>query len=420
MATMSTNRLSGAAFEQRVRFICLLASRLHQYGTAAQRLEIAVDNVAQRVGLQAVIWSNPTGLILSFADAADGEDALPRVTQIVRLDPGDNDLRRLSIVDSIAEGVTNGSIDLAEGYRQLRRLAPDRRRKRGEFLYALAHGVAAGTVALLLKSGWNEAGAAAAIGAVVGLLGFALRARPQLKPGFEAIAGVVAAVLAAIVNEFVLPIATAPVVLSSVIVLLPGLSLTTAVNELANQHLVSGTSRFAGAMASLLKLGFGTAAGIHVARLLGYDALPAVPVPVPLWAEWVALAIGSFNFAVLFRCAARDYPLAMASVWLGYLTTRFGGSQLGGEFGVFFAALVVGTFANVYARWRNRPGALVRVPGIILLVPGSVGFRSFSFVFARDVYLGLDTAFTLVALLISLVAGLLFANVLITPRRTLS
>jgi uncharacterized membrane protein YjjB (DUF3815 family) len=62
----------------------------------------------------------------------------------------------------------------------------------------------------------------------------------------------------------------------------------------------------------------------------------------------------------------------------------------------------------------------VRVPGIILLVPGSVGFRSFSFVFARDVYLGLDTAFTLVALLISLVAGLLFANVLITPRRTLS
>ena len=27
---------------------------------------------------------------------------------------------------------------------------------------------------------------------------------------------------------------------------------------------------------------------------------------------------------------------------------------------------------NAYARWAQRPGALVRVPGIIMLVPGSV------------------------------------------------
>ena len=62
----------------------------------------------------------------------------------------------------------------------------------------------------------------------------------------------------------------------------------------------------------------------------------------------------------------------------------------------------------------------MRVPGIILLVPGSVGLRSLFFVFERDVYLGLDTAFSLVVLLASLVAGLLFGNVLVSPRRSLS
>jgi hypothetical protein len=41
-------------------------------------------------------------------------------------------------------------------------------------------------------------------------------------------------------------------------------------------------------------------------------------------------------------------------------------------------------------------------------------------VFERDVFLGLDTAFSLVVLLASLVAGLLFGNVLIAPRRSLS
>ena len=80
---------------------------------------------------------------------------------------------------------------------------------------------------------------------------------------------------------------------------------------------------------------------------------------------------------------------------------------------------MVGAASNLYARTFNRPGALVRVPGIILLVPGSVGFRSLNFALERDVLLSLDTGFALIALLISLVAGLLFGNLLIPARRNL-
>jgi uncharacterized membrane protein YjjB (DUF3815 family) len=61
----------------------------------------------------------------------------------------------------------------------------------------------------------------------------------------------------------------------------------------------------------------------------------------------------------------------------------------------------------------------VREPGIILLVPGSVGFRSLSAVLERDVLLGLDTAVSLIVVLISLVAGLLFGDLLVPPRRAL-
>ena len=417
---MSTNRLSSVAFEQRVRFVCALARRLHQYGTAAQRLEAAVDSVCARLGLACNVMSNPTSVMLSFADVADGDDPIARITQLIRLAPGENDLRRLSVVDRIAEQVYNGEIDIAEGYRQLHRLEPTRRRPIGELAIAIAHGVGAATVAALLHSGWNEIGASALIGTLVGLLGMAARGRPRLSAGYEAIAGVLAAFLAAVVNATVLPIAVNAVLISSLIVLLPGLVLTTAVNELANNHLVSGTARLAGAATVLLKLGFGTAAGLQIARLAGFAAAPAIATSVPEWAEWIALLVGSFNFAVLFRTAPRDFPLAMASVWIGYVATRVAGAQFGAESGVFFAGLVVGTLANLYARFSNRPGALVRVPGIILLVPGSVGFRSLTFVFERDVYSGLNTAFSLVVLLISLVAGLLFANVLVTPRRSLS
>jgi len=67
----------------------------------------------------------------------------------------------------------------------------------------------------------------------------------------------------------------------------------------------------------------------------------------------------------------------------------------------------------------QRPGALMRETGIILLVPGSVGFRRLSYVLDRDVLLGIDTAVTMTALLTAIVAGLLFGDLLIPPRRKL-
>ena len=86
---------------------------------------------------------------------------------------------------------------------------------------------------------------------------------------------------------------------------------------------------------------------------------------------------------------------------------------------MFLGGFLLGALANVYARFAHRPGAVVREPGIILLVPGSVGFRSVSYLLERDTVLGFDTGVLLVTLLISLVAGLLFGDLLVAPRRSL-
>ena len=116
--------------------------------------------------------------------------------------------------------------------------------------------------------------------------------------------------------------------------------------------------------------------------------------------------------------------LVMASVWLGYAVTRLANmvpglveNTLPG--GVFLAGMVVTAVANLDGHKFNRPGALIRGPGIILLVPGSLGFRSLNFVFERDVMLSLDTAFAVITALIALVAGILFGNLLVSPRRNL-
>ena len=405
--------------EARIRFVNTLARSLHEYGTSAPRLEKAIDNVAARLGLNCHSLSTPTSIILSYTDA-DSDDGLSEHTQVLRLEPGSQDLKRLSQVDAIAEEVAAGRLGILEGYRALRDLRAQPRRVL-ERAKVLAYGLSSASVAALLKTGWVDVATAGTIGLVIGAIDFVRARRPgRIDAGFEALAALAAGLLVLAVRQWAPDLNVNSVLIASLIVLLPGLMLTTAVNELASNHLVSGVARFAQAMAVLLKLGFGTLVAMQLGRALGL-ALDSHPgAPVPYWAEWVALLAGSFAFAVQFGAARADYPLVMASAWLGFVATRIGGMLGGAEFSVFFAGFIVSATANAFGRWRNRPGALVRVPGIILLVPGSVGFRSVFSTFERDIYSGIETAVTMIVLLATLVAGLLFGNLVVSPRRSLS
>ena len=76
-----------SSYEARTNFVVELSTRLHAYGTTAQRLEGAIEGVAHRLGLDCEIWSNPTGIILSFADPVRGPQN--GITRVLRLEPGD-------------------------------------------------------------------------------------------------------------------------------------------------------------------------------------------------------------------------------------------------------------------------------------------------------------------------------------------
>src|SRR5699024_10518516 len=76
VSALPSSLASAVAFNTRVAFVTELARRLHQYGTAAPRLEEAVGSAALRLGLRADVFSSPTAIILSFADLARGEDSV--------------------------------------------------------------------------------------------------------------------------------------------------------------------------------------------------------------------------------------------------------------------------------------------------------------------------------------------------------
>ncbi|MCX7562852.1 threonine/serine exporter family protein [Xanthomonadaceae bacterium XH05] len=405
-------------YAARVEFVIELATRLHIYGTTAQRLEGAISAVATRLGLRCEPWSNPTGLILSFSDASRPE-TLANTTQVIRLAPGEVDLRKLCEVDAIAERVLRGETGVSEAVVALHALdAPAPMRDR--VLSTLAFGLTSAAVATLLRGTLADVMVAGGVGLLIGVLYAFAAGHARLTEALELIAALLATLLATAVATFLLPLSLKTVIVASLIVLLPGMMLTNAVSELTSQHLVSGMARFSGAMALLLKLAFGSMMASQFILLLHWSPIAHVDGQMlPGWSEGAALLAAALAFAVLFKAAWRDYPLVMAAAVTGYLITRIVGVWLPGSASVFLASVVVTLFSNIYARAANRPGALIRVPGIILMVPGSVGFRGVSSMFEQNVVLGLDTAVNLTTILVALVGGMLIGNVLLPARRNL-
>jgi uncharacterized membrane protein YjjP (DUF1212 family) len=408
---------------ERARFITDFARRLHLAGVSAARLEGAVQSTAKAIGVDCEIWSSPTGILLSIGEP---DDASSQQTRVLRPDPAEPNLSDLVALDRIAEDVIVGKVDVIEASNRLRAL--DRPPPPHHAMWSIvAFGLAAAAVAGLLRTSWLDIAVAGALGLVIGGIAVPARSRPHLSAASEAIAATVATVLAAAFAHFVSPLSIQTVVIAALIVLMPGLSLTTAVNELASRQLVTGTARFAGAMIVLFKLIFGSVAGAQIVNALGWTPRTIQGTTLPAFVEVVAALVAAFSFAILFRAKRRDVPIVMGSAVLGYVLTRvasgwFAPSDIAGVTfagGVFFSSLVMAALANVYGRVAARPATLVRLPSIMLLVPGSVGFRGLASLMERDYTLGLETGVAVLSALVALMAGLLFGSVLVPPRRYL-
>ena len=268
----------------RVGFVVELAEHLHAYGTTAQRLEGAVVAVAVELGLDCEPMVHPTGMVMSFSDPKRPV-GLSDITRVIRAQQGDTDLAKLSEADRIAEEVVAGRLGIADGHAALRALERPPTAA-ANVVAILVFGMAAASIATLWRLPWLDVATAGIAGLLIGLLDFASRGHPQMRDAGEALAGMAAASVAIVVAAYVAPLNLNTVIISALIVLVPGMSLTNAVNELASQHLVAGTARFAGAMATLMKLTVGSAVVVSPSQLSAHASRPtrrSITLSAPVW-----------------------------------------------------------------------------------------------------------------------------------------
>jgi uncharacterized membrane protein YjjP (DUF1212 family) len=391
-------------------FLIEAATQLHRYGTPSHRLERVMRQVADSMQVRGEFLYTPTALVISLSDES-GDSTIVR-----RVNSGPVDVDKLIQFDDLLGKVERLELPVPEARKELDRIAAAPSLY-SEFVHALACAAACTTVAIFLGGSIAEVIAAGVVGLLVA--GFAtVYDRYRVGPGLlEPCAGMVAALAGLLVAHFVVPIDDRLVTLAALIVLIPGLQLTVALNELAVGHLSAGVARLAGAMVSLSTLFVGAA----IVWRLGGDLrrLPEQAIPLETHWHWIALMFAPVAFAIVFRAGKRQWPIIVGVSILGVAVSRLTEPRYGIEAASFLGALAVGCGSNLYARLCDRPALVPSTPGMLILVPGSLGYRSLAALLEQQTIEGVQFAFAMILIGVCLVGGLLTSNAIVPPKRIL-
>lgn len=391
-----------------VAFVLELGRALQTFGVSAPTLERALNRVARRLGLEGALYATPTGFLASLRK--EGQHSK---TYLQRIEAGQSNLDKLTKVEELVDLVVENGMEVHEARRQLgeRLTSPPRF---GPWRVAGAHGLAAFGMARVLGGGWREMVLGAVVGLLVGSLLLGLQRRRSLGR-LAPLAGGLMGALASALLAFLVPGSSQTVLaLTGIIVLIPGLSLLVSMQELGTGHLVSGTARLAGTTLVFLLLGFGVGLG---QRLAGPWAVHVDPIPLPPWTLLPALPIVVLSFMVVFQSRLANFGWTLVASLLGWFVALLGTTALGPEAGAGLGALVLGSACNLYGRWARRPAMLLLLPALMLILPGTIGFRSLTLLLHQQTLAGLEAGFHALFVSVALMLGLLVANATVPRRR---
>jgi uncharacterized membrane protein YjjP (DUF1212 family) len=389
-----------------------LGRALLHVGSPAHRLESAMHIMAERLGLRAEFFSTPTALIVSLGDGSRQQ------TYLARSEPGSANLSKLADLTEVMDQLASGQLDPEEADQRVRAIdqAPPRY---GGWMQILAYAAIGAGVAPLIGGGWRESLMAVVLGTICGL---SVRLLSQRLDQSRLITPVVAALitfLGTLWCGYDPHTALLPAIIASMIALLPGMDMTTACRELATGHLVSGASRlaFAGMVFALLTF------GLIMGGMAGQFFVGPVDLTTassrPPWLLPVGLLLAAAGLMLLFQAHRRDWIWMLAACIIAAAGASLGALMQAPVVGAFIGALAVGLSGNLFVKLTGRPGSIMHFPGLILLVPGSIGLRSLATLLGDDVISGIETAMLAGMIAVALTTGMILASVLLPPRTTL-
>ena len=408
--------MQNADFTQKRKFIVKLGKMLHKYGTPAYRLEAHLHELTTHLGLKGSFIISPTSM--TFVLWTHGHEQ--EYTHASRVNPGDLDLGALSRTDELADQVLQGKVSVNEADALLD-IIDSRPSSYGKLATAVAMMASGGAFAMLMATSWNDVLWSSLLSLLVYLFILWAAHSPRIANMLEPLVALAAGVAACAISSYIDPsINIRLAVLSAIIAFIPGLALTIGFAELAARHLVSGNARIMDAMMLLFKLYFGALLGIEIGFALFGVVDFVKPEPISRHFAWLAVGILVGSLVVLFKSRGKYTLWSMAAGFIAYGASYTGGMLFDATIGAFLGAFAVGLYSNLFTRLAKAPAVIVAMHGLIVLVPGSKTYIGLnSLISGQDFVVSDGIGQQTFLIFMSLIAGLIFANVALPPKKSL-
>ncbi|KAF9330520.1 hypothetical protein BG006_006527 [Podila minutissima] len=397
---------------QRHDLLIRLCKSFIRYGAPSHRIELAMEAMCRTFGVTGSFAFLPGLMMISFGDS----DTHTSETHLIKCVQG-FDMGRLAKVHRIARAVVYNHMDAPAALAELKLINAEKTCY-GVWATLASYAMCSGLIApLVFKGSWYDMAAGMGLGLVVGLTSLLASRYSVYSDVFEVSTSIVIAFVAKALRDYV---CFTGVVLSGIVVLLPGLSLTTAIMELSSRYMISGSVRMFYSLIYCLFLGFGLSIGSSLWDVFREPAPGDLkmgychPATEP-W-RWVLFPLLAIAFNIQLNAQPRQWPVMIVCSSVGYAVSEFAGMYWPHSLHIAAAvsAFVVGLLGNLYERLTHELAFVPILGAILLIVPGGMGVRSSLLLLDQSGHASQGTAFALQMIVVALgIAVGLFASTLV-------
>jgi uncharacterized membrane protein YjjP (DUF1212 family) len=379
-------------------------------GQSVSAIQSSLAKITKAYGTDAEIAVLPNLLLVKLGERELSEVGLAsNVVQPLRLD-------QTAEIFQLAQRAERADISPSDGLRRLDDIMRSSSRY-GAAARILGYALIAIGIGLILEGSLSQLVTCILLGVLIGEL-------KELSGGNRTAEALVPVVSSLAVGMIVFSIVKADLVsgplmllVPPVVTFLPGAILTTAMVELANGDVISGSTHLVAGANKLLLLMFGFIVAAQLVGLPTAEAFALAPRPLfGWWAAWTGVLIYGIGNYVHHSAPPHSLPWLLVVLYVAFAGQHLGNQVVGGYLSGFIGAVAM----TLVAYWiQRRPGAppaqVTFLPGFWLLVPGSLGLIGLTQFAADNRQSGLETIGNMTLAIVAVALGVMVGVALVPP-----
>lgn len=381
-----------------------LGKALHIYGVPTYKVQSYLTKVSKTQGIKGVFMDLPTWINYVFYEDEQ------TYNYVECIPPGNLNLGALSRVDEVTNKIISKEIDSTDVIDELK-LIHEETKKANHIILTISYAIGSGAFSLMIGTNLVSFIFALLLGALVYPIVYLSNKSNYVETILESLISFVITILTCLLHLVFPELNVGITILSAIIIFIPGMAITTSLEEITSKNLVSGVAKLFDSIISLFKQFFGVLLGLALmSSLIDFKELVHVS-DLPSWLMFCSIPMFSISLLAIWQVRKKDMILGVITgVSVFFTTVLFSG--YGVLFSTFIGTIAAVGISHIFNRITKTPKTVFLTQGIVMLVPGSKSFMGLSNSFLNSSIIIADNIYEQVAFtLMGIIGGLLFSGV---------